>query len=55
MVSSTFDKECYAEDCAADCNRIVEAAKVVETGGGAKVIVRAAERDFERTITFEDI
>jgi hypothetical protein len=52
MVSSALEKECLADDWAANCNRIVEAAyTVVEIEG------LPAEPDSEiiRAISFEDL
>jgi hypothetical protein len=48
LVSSTFDKERDAEDCAAECNRIVAAAATV-----VKVPVIDL-MDLKRSIRFND-
>lgn len=58
VVSSIFDNERDALDCAENLNRIVKAAvTVVETEGAAKVVVATAEQDLGivRAISLEDV
>jgi hypothetical protein len=57
MVSSTFETERDAADCAADLNRIVEAAAtVVEKKGAPRVTVIHGKQDADvgRAISLDD-